>query len=48
MIRGEALLGRLGDRLEDIRGRITANAEMDKITWFRAVSGMICEQMARP
>src|SRR5690606_20584004 len=36
MIRGEALLARLGDRLEGIRGRITPNAEMDKITWFRA------------
>ena len=36
MIRGEALLARLGDRLQGIRGRITPNAEMDKITWFRA------------
>ncbi|MDO9306999.1 MAG: UDP-N-acetylmuramate dehydrogenase, partial [Mesorhizobium sp.] len=36
MIRGEALLARLADRLQGIRGRITANAEMDKITWFRA------------
>ncbi|MEW9804913.1 UDP-N-acetylmuramate dehydrogenase [Mesorhizobium sp. ZMM04-5] len=36
MIRGEALLASLGDRLKDIRGRITPNAEMDKITWFRA------------
>jgi len=36
MIDGEALLARLGDRLKDIRGRITPNAEMDKITWFRA------------
>jgi UDP-N-acetylmuramate dehydrogenase len=36
MIRGEALLARLADRLQGIRGRITANAEMEKITWFRA------------
>jgi UDP-N-acetylmuramate dehydrogenase len=36
MNRGEALLERLGDRLAGIRGRITPNAEMDKITWFRA------------
>ncbi|MDQ2632273.1 MAG: UDP-N-acetylmuramate dehydrogenase [Pseudomonadota bacterium] len=36
MIRGEALLAGLGDRLKNIRGRITPNAEMDKITWFRA------------
>ncbi len=33
---GEALLARLGDALRGIRGRITPNAEMDKITWFRA------------
>jgi UDP-N-acetylmuramate dehydrogenase len=36
MIKGEALLASLGDRLAGIRGRITPNAEMDKITWFRA------------
>jgi len=36
MNRGEALLAKLGDRLARIRGRITPNAEMDKITWFRA------------
>jgi UDP-N-acetylmuramate dehydrogenase len=36
MNRGEALLAKLGDRLAGIRGRITPNAEMDKITWFRA------------
>lgn len=33
---GDALLARLGDSLAGIRGRITPNAEMDKITWFRA------------
>ncbi|MBU0581789.1 MAG: UDP-N-acetylmuramate dehydrogenase [Alphaproteobacteria bacterium] len=36
MTRGEDLLARLGDRLAGIRGRMTPNAEMDKITWFRA------------
>lgn len=36
MNRGEALLAKLGDRLAGLRGRITPNAEMDKITWFRA------------
>ncbi len=36
MMKGEALLARLGDSLEGIRGRLTPNAEMDKITWFRA------------
>ena len=35
MIRGEELLARLGDRLAGIRGRITPNAEMDKITASR-------------
>jgi UDP-N-acetylmuramate dehydrogenase len=36
MRRGEALLSKLGDRLAGLRGRITPDAEMDKITWFRA------------
>jgi UDP-N-acetylmuramate dehydrogenase len=36
MKRGEALLGQLGDRLAGLRGRITPDAEMEKITWFRA------------
>ena len=46
MIRGEALLARLGDRLRGIRGRITPNAEMDKITWFRA--GGLAEALYQP
>ena len=33
---GSALLDRLGDRLAGLRGRITPDAAMDKITWFRA------------
>jgi UDP-N-acetylmuramate dehydrogenase len=36
MTRGQDLLAGLGDRLAGLRGRITADAEMDKITWFRA------------
>jgi UDP-N-acetylmuramate dehydrogenase len=36
MVDGAALLARLGDRLAGIRGRITPDAGMDKITWFRA------------
>lgn len=36
MSRGQDLLTRLGDRLAKLRGRITPDAEMDKITWFRA------------
>lgn len=36
MTAGDALLARLGDRLSGLRGRMTPNAEMEKITWFRA------------
>jgi UDP-N-acetylmuramate dehydrogenase len=36
MTKGEALLARLGDKLSGLRGRITPDAEMEKITWFRA------------
>ena len=33
---GAELLKRLEGRLDGLRGRVTPNAEMDKITWFRA------------
>ncbi|EKF20806.1 UDP-N-acetylmuramate dehydrogenase [Nitratireductor pacificus] len=33
---GAALLERLGDRLAGLRGRMTPDAGMDKVTWFRA------------
>ncbi|HTV68708.1 MAG TPA: UDP-N-acetylmuramate dehydrogenase [Rhizobiaceae bacterium] len=46
MIRGEALIEKLGDRLSGLRGRITPNAEMDKITWFRA--GGVAEALFQP
>ncbi len=46
MIRGEALLASLGDRLAGIRGRITPNSEMEKITWFRA--GGLAEALFQP
>ena len=36
MRRGRPSSPRLGDRLAGLRGRITPDAEMDKITWFRA------------
>lgn len=36
MTKGEALLARLDGRLSELRGRITPDAEMEKITWFRA------------
>ncbi len=33
---GQAVLVRLGSAANDLRGRITLDAAMDKITWFRA------------
>jgi UDP-N-acetylmuramate dehydrogenase len=36
MTGGEKLIASLGGRLASLRGRITPDAEMDKITWFRA------------
>ncbi len=36
MTRGARLLEKLGDRLSGLRGRVTPDAEMEKITWFRA------------
>jgi UDP-N-acetylmuramate dehydrogenase len=46
VIRGDALLAKLGDRLAGIRGRITPNSEMEKITWFRA--GGLAEALFQP
>ncbi|RWB22578.1 MAG: UDP-N-acetylmuramate dehydrogenase [Mesorhizobium sp.] len=46
MMRGQALIDKLGDKLAGLRGRITPNAEMDKITWFRA--GGLAEALFQP
>ncbi|MFA6153766.1 UDP-N-acetylmuramate dehydrogenase [Mesorhizobium sp.] len=46
MMRGQALIDGLGDRLAGLRGRLTPNAEMDKITWFRA--GGLAEVLFQP
>ncbi|ANT52547.1 UDP-N-acetylmuramate dehydrogenase [Mesorhizobium amorphae] len=46
MMRGQALIDKLGDRIAGLRGRITPNAEMDKITWFRA--GGLAEALFQP
>src|SRR4051812_15602908 len=46
MMHGQALIDRLGDRLAGLRGRLTPNAEMDKITWFRA--GGLAEALFQP
>jgi UDP-N-acetylmuramate dehydrogenase len=44
--RGETFLASLGDRLAGLRGRITPNAEMDKVTWFRA--GGLADALYQP
>ncbi|PZO78981.1 MAG: UDP-N-acetylenolpyruvoylglucosamine reductase [Mesorhizobium amorphae] len=36
MGQGADLLAKLGDKLSSLRGRVTPDAEMDRITWFRA------------
>ncbi len=35
LVNGEALIARLGSRLDGLRGRLTPDAPMDRITWFR-------------
>jgi UDP-N-acetylmuramate dehydrogenase len=46
MLRGELLVERLAERLSGVRGKITPNAEMEKITWFRA--GGLAEALFQP
>ncbi|RWI94956.1 UDP-N-acetylmuramate dehydrogenase [Mesorhizobium sp.] len=46
MMRGQDLIDKLGDKLAGLRGRVTPNAEMDKITWFRA--GGLAEALFQP
>ena len=43
---GEALLAKLGSRLEGLRGSLTPNAAMNAITWFRA--GGMAEVLFQP
>jgi UDP-N-acetylmuramate dehydrogenase len=43
---GELLLKKLKPKLAGLRGRLTANAEMDKITWFRA--GGVAQVLFQP
>src|SRR5690606_27100308 len=43
---GEKLLASLGDSLKDVRGRLTPDAPMDRVTWFRA--GGLAEVMFQP
>jgi len=44
--RGTALLAKLGAGLAGLRGRLTPDAEMDKITWFRA--GGLADALFQP
>ncbi|MEI9401547.1 UDP-N-acetylmuramate dehydrogenase [Mesorhizobium argentiipisi] len=46
MMRGQDLIDKFGDKLSGLRGRITPNGEMDKITWFRA--GGLAEALFQP
>ena len=46
MTPGQQLIESLGDRLAGLRGRITVDAEMEKITWFRA--GGIADALFQP
>ena len=43
---GEKLLASLGDGVKDLRGRITADAPMDRATWFQA--GGMAELLFHP
>lgn len=43
---GEKLLASFGDALKDVRGRLTPDAPMDRVTWFRA--GGLAEVMFQP
>jgi UDP-N-acetylmuramate dehydrogenase len=43
---GAALLAEFGDSMKDVRGRLTPDAPMDRVTWFRA--GGLAEVMFQP
>ncbi|MBD9387544.1 UDP-N-acetylmuramate dehydrogenase [Agrobacterium sp. AGB01] len=43
---GVKLLGRLGEGVNELRGRLTPDAPMDRVTWFRA--GGLAELMFQP
>jgi UDP-N-acetylmuramate dehydrogenase len=45
-VNGEKLLSSLGDSVKDLRGRLTPDAPMDKVTWFQA--GGLAELMFQP
>jgi UDP-N-acetylmuramate dehydrogenase len=43
---GAKLLSSLGDKMKDVRGRLTPDAPMDRVTWFHA--GGLAELMFQP
>ncbi|MGI2031746.1 UDP-N-acetylmuramate dehydrogenase [Rhizobium panacihumi] len=45
-VNGERLLASLGEGVKDIRGRLTPDAQMDRVTWFQA--GGLAELMFQP
>lgn len=45
-VNGEKLLASLGDGVKDVRGRISVDAPMDRVTWFHA--GGLAELMFQP
>ncbi len=46
LVDGEKLLASFGGKMDTLRGRLVPNAEMDKITWFRA--GGLAELLFQP
>jgi len=45
-VNGERLLASLGEGVNEIRGRLTPDAQMDRVTWFQA--GGLAELMFQP
>ncbi|MDE1158285.1 MAG: UDP-N-acetylmuramate dehydrogenase [Neorhizobium sp.] len=45
-VNGEKLLASLGEGVKDVRGRMTPDAPMDRVTWFQA--GGLAELMFQP
>ena len=43
---GAKLLASLGEGIKEVRGRLTPDAPMDRVTWFRA--GGLAELMFHP
>jgi UDP-N-acetylmuramate dehydrogenase len=46
LVNGEKLIASFGGKMDGLRGKLVPNAEMDKITWFRA--GGLAEVLFQP